>query len=101
MNFTLALIRDYMLECAKEFKWKEESFEFLGSIGTTRETSYAGRFSRRTGSSIYAQDMNWTFRGEIIRLRKTSTDGIFYEEEFTANLCDPESLEKIKNYFIY
>jgi hypothetical protein len=96
MNITF--IRDYLLECSKEHNWKEREFS-LGYHQNTFGSLSSGAFVRNE-FPMNEQTLNWTNRGDIVNLRKTSTDGLYYEQIFSISLCEPDSLEKIRAYFI-
>ena len=93
---TTALIRDYLLECAKEHEWKEDHYV----IGIKCLGMQCGTFIRDFGSfSIYEQILRWNHVGDSVGLSKTSADGIYQMEPLKVSLCDPKSLDKIKSYF--
>ena len=91
------LIRDYLLECAQEHKWTEMHYV----MGIKVLNMQSGTFVRNAPQNlIYEQTLSWTFLGDNIVLSKTSPDGIYRKDTLKISLCDPESLSKIKSYFV-
>jgi hypothetical protein len=89
---------DYVEKCAKEYQWDSAEIYNPGNNHTY------GKFYRfRESWSDYnnSQYLKYVIKDGHVNLLKTSSDGGYYDEAEIINLVHPNSLEKIRRYFVY